>query len=95
MAGKTGNLTGSDPRARYEWFAGVAPADDPRVAVAVLQAHGHLWWKTSAEVASDIFAELFCEKRRCSADRLARYTGDLAVEVAPSLLGRASDAASD
>lgn len=87
VAGKTGNLTGSDPRARYEWFAGVAPASDPRVAVAVVQAHGHLWWKMSAQIAADVFSELFCEKRRCSADRVLRFTGDLEGEVEPLLLG--------
>ena len=86
VAGKTGNLTGTDPRARYEWFAGTAPAEDPRVAVAVVQAHGHLWWKMSAEIAADVFAELFCEKRRCSAGRVARYTGDLGADAAPLLL---------
>ena len=71
----------------------MAPAEDPRVAVAVVQAHGHLWWKMSAEVAADVFAELFCEKRRCSTDRVARYTGGLGKTVAPPLLsgGEASD----
>lgn len=94
VAGKTGNLTGSAPHARYEWFAGTAPAEDPRVAVAVVQAHGHLWWKMSAEIAADVFAELFCEKRRCSAEHVARYTGDLGLEAAPLLLGEANDAPS-
>ena len=93
VSGKTGNLTGDEPRARYEWFAGVAPAEDPRVAVAVVQAHGHLWWKMSAQVAADVFVELFCEKRRCSTERVARYTGDLGKAVTPPLLsgGGASD----
>ena len=86
VAGKTGNLSGTDPRARYEWFTGVAPAQDPRVAVAVVQAHGHLWWKMSGQVAADIFAELFCEKRRCSDDRVGRFTGELGLDVAPRLL---------
>jgi hypothetical protein len=86
VAGKTGNLSGDRPRARYEWFAGVAPASDPRVAVAVVQAHGQLWWKMSAEIAADVFAELFCEKRRCSDDRVARYTGSLGAAVASPLL---------
>jgi hypothetical protein len=89
VAGKTGNLTGDRPRARYEWFAGVAPAGDPRVAVAVVQAHGRLWWKMSAEIAADVFAELFCEKRRCSDARVARYTGSLGTVVAPPLLSGA------
>jgi len=87
VSGKTGNLTGSGPRARYEWFAGVAPAADPLVAVAVVQAHGHLWWKMSAEIAADVFADLFCEGKRCDATVAARFTGDLDETVQPLLLG--------
>ena len=87
VAGKTGNLSGSHPRARYEWFAGVAPAGDPRVAVAVVQAHGHLWWKMSAQIAADVFSSLFCEGSRCSEDHVLRYTGDLGADVAPLMLG--------
>ena len=85
VAGKTGNLTGSDPHARYEWFAGVAPASDPRVAVAVVQAHGHLWWKMSAEIAAEVFSDLFCEGNRCEAEVASQFTGDLNLE--PTLLG--------
>ena len=36
VAGKTGSLSGKDPTGRYEWFIGVAPADSPRVAIAVV-----------------------------------------------------------
>jgi cell division protein FtsI/penicillin-binding protein 2 len=91
VAGKTGNLSGRNPRARYEWFAGVAPASDPRIAVVVLQAHGHMWWRTSAQIAADVFAELFCEKRSCSDERIARYTGDLGAVAAPLFLNETAD----
>ena len=30
VAGKTGSLSGVDPKGRYEWFIGVAPAESPR-----------------------------------------------------------------
>jgi len=86
VAGKTGNLTGSDPRGRYEWFAGVAPAERPRVAVAVVQLHDDLWWKTSAEVAAGVLETLFCEDGRCDPDHVLRYTGSLRDEVSPVLL---------
>jgi cell division protein FtsI/penicillin-binding protein 2 len=86
VAGKTGNLSGRDPRGRYEWFAGVAPADDPRIAVAVLQLHDRLWWRTSAQIAGDVFGEVFCERSRCSEERAARFTGDLRSGTAPLLL---------
>ena len=32
VAGKTGSLNGKDPDGHYEWFIGVAPADDPTIA---------------------------------------------------------------
>lgn len=89
VAGKTGNLTGSDPRGRYEWFAGVAPADDPSVAVAVVQLHDDLWWQNSATLAAGVFQQIFCERNRCSAERADRFTGTVEREVTPLLLSEA------
>lgn len=77
VAGKTGNLSGKNPSARYEWFAGVAPAERPRVAIAVVQAHGNRWWATSSQVAAEVLAELFCEGSRCSRERVARFVDDV------------------
>lgn len=75
VAGKTGNLTGDEPRGRYEWFVGVAPADRPSVAVAVLQLQSDLWWVRSSELAADVFAAIFCEKRNCRPDLAFRFSG--------------------
>ena len=75
VAGKTGNLTGDEPRGRYEWFVGVAPADRPSVAVAVLQLQSDLWWVRSSELAADVFAAIFCEKRDCRPDLAFRFSG--------------------
>jgi cell division protein FtsI/penicillin-binding protein 2 len=36
VAGKTGSLSGWSPRMHFEWFAGVAPVGDPKLAVAAL-----------------------------------------------------------
>lgn len=36
VAGKTGSLSGWNPRMHFEWFAGVAPVGDPQLAVAAL-----------------------------------------------------------
>lgn len=92
VAGKTGSLTGRSPQALYEWFAGVAPADAPRIAVAVLQAKDDKWHRYSTEIAADVLAELFCRKRRCSSDYVARYTGDLGAVAAPIFLNESADA---
>jgi cell division protein FtsI/penicillin-binding protein 2 len=73
VAGKTGSLSGRNPDGRYEWFAGVAPAENPRVAVATLVVQGELWWRTSAQVAAQIFEQLFCERGDCRADNVDRW----------------------
>ncbi len=77
VAGKTGNLTGRDPYGRYEWFVGVAPAEDPKIGVVVLQLQSNLWWKRSSELAANILREVFCDRRTCEAKHADRFTGDL------------------
>lgn len=36
VAGKTGTLKGDDPEGLYHWFIGLAPAENPRIAVSAL-----------------------------------------------------------
>jgi peptidoglycan glycosyltransferase len=86
VAGKTGNLSGKDPNGRYEWFVGAAPADDPSIAIAVVQVQGHLWWKKSSEIAADVLSQVFCERRRCDPDLAGRFTGSLGESVSPVFL---------
>jgi peptidoglycan glycosyltransferase len=74
VAGKTGNLSGSDPDGRYEWFIGVAPADDPKLAIAVVQLQDDLWWRSSSQLAADVLVEIFCEKGACRPELAARFT---------------------
>lgn len=83
VAGKTGNLTGQDPFGRYEWFVGVAPAEDPVIGVVVLQLQSNLWWKKSSELAASILQRIFCERRDCRVERAHRFTGDLGPDVEP------------
>lgn len=92
VAGKTGNLTGSEPRGRYEWFVGVAPAERPTIAVAVLQLQSNLWWSKSSELAADVLAEIFCERGRCEAALAERFTGHLPKAAMPVLLSEQHDA---
>jgi cell division protein FtsI/penicillin-binding protein 2 len=86
VAGKTGNLTGSDPYGRYEWFVGVAPAEDPTVAVTVLQLQSHLWWARSSELAARILRSVFCERGSCRPELSHRWTGDLGSWTSPLLV---------
>jgi len=65
VAGKTGSLSGRDPDGRYEWFMGVAPAENPEVAVAVVVVQGPLWWRSASQIAAAVFKERYCPDRRC------------------------------
>lgn len=86
VAGKTGNLTGRDPYGRYEWFVGLAPAEDPKIGVVVLQLQSNLWWKKSSELAANILREVFCDRRTCEAKHADRFTGDLGPVADPRRL---------
>ncbi len=86
VAGKTGNLSGKDPVGRYEWFVGVAPADDPKIGVVVLQLQGHRWWARSSELAARVFEKVFCDRAGCRAARADRWTGSLGRGTKPMLI---------
>ncbi len=75
VAGKTGSLSGTDPRGRYEWFTGAAPAERPTIAVAVVVVQSQRWWRSASQIAADVLAEIFCADRSCDgalAERFAR-----------------------
>jgi cell division protein FtsI/penicillin-binding protein 2 len=93
VAGKTGSLSGKDPDGRYEWFAGVAPADEPRIAVAVLVVQGRIWWRNASQVASEVLKRVFCVRGHCEFAHAARYipavAPDAAGGVLPAVVGTA------
>jgi peptidoglycan glycosyltransferase len=74
VAGKTGSLSGTNPKGRYEWFIGVAPADRPRVAVAVLLVQGNLWWRSASQIAAEVLRVVFCSDGACRAEGAERWT---------------------
>ena len=86
VAGKTGNLSGREPKGRYEWFIAAAPAQDPTIAIAVVQVHGHLWWKKSSEIAASVLSEVFCERQQCAPELANRFTGKLESPASPVFL---------
>ena len=86
VAGKTGNITGSDPYGRYEWFLGLAPASDPTIAVVVLQLQSNLWWSRSSELAANVLRSVFCNREGCNRALADRFTGDLAGWTDPLLI---------
>jgi hypothetical protein len=86
VAGKTGNLNGTNPSGRYEWFFGVAPANDPKIGVVVMQVHGHLWWARSSELAASILHEVFCKGSACRSELASRFTGEASSRRSPVLV---------
>ena len=51
VAGKTGSLSEPNPYRDYSWFVGFAPADNPRVAFAVVVVNEHGWRVKAPTVA--------------------------------------------
>lgn len=59
IAGKTGSLSGWNPRMRFEWFAGAAPVRDARIAVAALVVNGDRWRIKGSYVGREAFSSYF------------------------------------
>jgi cell division protein FtsI/penicillin-binding protein 2 len=56
VGGKTGSLTGTDPKGKYDWFVGYASESDPngsrrKIAFAALTIHEKLWRVKSSYLA--------------------------------------------
>ena len=73
VAAKTGSLTGKYPPGHYAWFVAAAPADHPRIAVAVLVVQGRHWSTSGAQAGAQILNSIFCERRTCSSALADRY----------------------
>ena len=71
VAGKTGTLNGDDPALLYSWFVGFAPADDPKVAFAVLLARGDESEVKAAEVARALVGSWLGQSATPAASQLA------------------------
>lgn len=57
VAGKTGSLSSGDPYRAYSWWVGFAPADRPRIALAVLVVNTAVWRIKSSYVAREMLRE--------------------------------------
>lgn len=72
VGGKTGSLTGLEPRGKYDWFVGYADAGNRRIAVAALTIHEKLWRVKSSYVARKAFESYFKDPSRTLASRASR-----------------------
>lgn len=59
MGGKTGHLTGDNPKGRVDWFVGYAFDDDNSVAIAALTVNEKYWTIKSAMIAQMMFKKYF------------------------------------
>jgi hypothetical protein len=73
VAGKTGSLSGTTPPGRYEWFIGLAPADRPKIAIAVLVVQQKRWHMTGSQVGAQVLNAIFCSGSVCNVDRADQW----------------------
>lgn len=59
MGGKTGHLTGDNPRGRVDWFVGYASDDDKRIAIAALTVNKEFWTVKSSHLGQTLFKSYF------------------------------------
>lgn len=59
MGGKTGHLSGDNPKGRCDWFVGYGFDDDNRIAIAVITVNGKFWTIKSSEVAKMMIHKYF------------------------------------
>jgi peptidoglycan glycosyltransferase len=59
MGGKTGSLTGANPKGKYDWFVGFARNNEERIAVAALTINEKNWRVKSSFLAQAFFENHF------------------------------------
>lgn len=60
LGGKTGSLTGTNPRGKTDWFVGYAIGDNgEKLAIAAVTVHVHLWRVKSAILAQSVVRRHF------------------------------------
>ncbi|MGB9735802.1 MAG: penicillin-binding transpeptidase domain-containing protein [bacterium] len=59
VAGKTGSIHGYDPEGDYEWFVGIAPVNNPEIAVSALVVNGNKWTIKGSYLGAQTFLAYF------------------------------------
>ena len=73
VAAKTGSLSGKTPPGRYEWLIALAPAEQPKVAIAVLVVQEKRWHTTASQIGAQILNAIFCSGSSCRAERADQW----------------------
>lgn len=59
IAAKTGSISGTEPKGHYSWFAGYAPASNPKIAVVALVINQDKWKIKASQVGEQALEEFF------------------------------------
>lgn len=76
MGGKTGHLTGENPRGRVDWFVGYAMDDSDRIAVAAVNVSKKYWTVKSGHLGQSMFRKFF-STRPAPAEKSASLSSSL------------------
>jgi cell division protein FtsI/penicillin-binding protein 2 len=76
VAGKTGSLNGLNPDGHYEWFIGLAPADNPTIAIATLVVNRGKRGRSASQIAAQVLQSVFCQNGACRTDAGSRRSAD-------------------
>jgi len=76
VAGKTGSLDGLNPDGHYGWFIGIAPADNPTIAIATLVVNRGKRGHSASQIAAQVLQSVFCQNGACRAEAGRRSTAD-------------------
>jgi len=72
VAGKTGSLSANEPYRAYSWWVGFAPAERPRIALAVLIVNSPMWRIKSSFVARELLREYLLAQPHARAELAQR-----------------------
>lgn len=59
MGGKTGHLTGDNPKGRVDWFVGYASDDNHKIAIAAITVNKQFWTVKSSYIGQSLFKKYF------------------------------------
>lgn len=59
MGGKTGHLTGENPKGRVDWFVGYAMDETNKIAIAAVSVNKEKWTVKSAELGQNMFKKYY------------------------------------
>jgi cell division protein FtsI/penicillin-binding protein 2 len=76
MGGKTGSLTGDNPKGKVDWFVGYAIGDTERIAIAALTVNVDYWTVKSSYLAQSLFKIHFKDQMEELNDRYYRASNE-------------------